>query len=209
MTFRRSRRVVLEFGVLLVAPAPFSAALSKPEDAKPGKSLAGQLLVATADMSDPRFQHTVILMVQHSDSGALGIVINRPINELPIAKLLQALGIDNKGSDGSVQLFAGGPVQPDVGFIIHSTDYNGPGTKNIDGRVAMTTNPEVLRDIGHHKGPKESLVAFGYAGWGPGQLENELVLGGWFSFPEEPQLVFDFDRDKLWSEAMKHRTISL
>ena len=209
MTLLRSRRVALGFGVLLASPALFSAALSKPEDVRPGASLAGQLLVATPDMSDPRFRQTVILMAQHNGDGALGIVINRLLKEMPMAKLLNALGLDSKGSEGTVRLFAGGPVQPEVGLIVHTVGYHRQGTIDIDGHVAMTTDPEALRDIGRHKGPRQSLVAFGYAGWGPGQLENEMTLGGWFAFPENPKLVFDFDRDKLWNEAMKHHTISL
>ena len=209
MALMRSRRVVLWFGVLLVSPLLFNVALAKPEDAQPGGSLAGQLLVATPDMSDPRFRHTVILIVQHNQDGALGIVINRPLKEMPMAKLLDALGLDSKGSQGSVRVFAGGPVQPEIGFIVHSADYHRAGTVEIDGRVAMTANPVVLRDIGHHQGPRQSLVAFGYAGWGPGQLDGELALGGWFTIPEDPKLVFDTDRDKLWDEAMKLRTISL
>ncbi len=209
MTLVRSRRVVLWFGVLLVSPMLLAAALSKPEDNKAGVSLAGQLLVAAPEMGDPRFRQTVILMVQHGRDGALGIVLNRPVNEMPVAKLLEGLGLDAKGSDGQVRLFAGGPVQPQVGFIVHSADYHRTGTVDIDGRVAMTTSPEVLRDIGHHEGPRQSLVAFGYAGWGPGQLEGELAMGGWFTVPEDPKLVFDVDRDKLWDETMKRRTIPL
>jgi putative transcriptional regulator len=209
MAIMRSRRVMLWFGVLLVTPMLPKIALSKPEDARPGASLAGQLLVAAPDMSDPRFRHTVILMVRHTKDGALGIAINRPVRELPVAKLLDALGLDSKGSEGSVRLFAGGPVQPEAGFIVHSADYHRLGTVDIDGRVAMTANPEILRDIGHHRGPRQSLVAFGYAGWGSGQVEGELTLGGWFTVPADPNLVFDADRDKLWDEAMKHRTISL
>jgi putative transcriptional regulator len=73
----------------------------------------------------------------------------------------------------------------------------------------MTSDPEVLRDIGQHEGPRQSLVAFGYAGWGPGQLEGELAAGGWFTLPEDPKLVFDFDRDRLWDEAMKRRTMPI
>ncbi len=209
MTLVRSRRAMLGFGVLLVAPRPLGAVLAKQEEAQPGASLAGQLLVATPDMSDPRFRHTVILMVQHNKDGALGIVINRPIDELPVAKLLEALGLNSKGSEGKVRVFAGGPVQPEVGFIVHTADYHRNGTIDIDGRVAMTADPQTLRDVGHQKGPRQCLVAFGYAGWGPGQLEGELAVGGWFTFPEEPQLVFDADRATLWDEAMKHRTISL
>jgi putative transcriptional regulator len=210
MTRTRSRRDLLGFGVLLTTPLLFRAALAKPEDTQPGgTSLAGQLLVAAREMSDPRFRRSVILMVQHNNDGALGIVINRPLEEMPAAKLLTALGLDSKGSEGSIRLFAGGPVQPEVGFVVHSAEYHRTGTVNIDGRVAMTASRDVLRDIGHHQGPKQSLVAFGYAGWGPGQLEGELTLGGWFTEPEDPSLVFEFDRDKLWDEAMKRRTISL
>ena len=209
MALMRSRRVMLWFGVLLVSPMLLNASLSKPEGVQPGESLAGQLLVATPDMGDPRFRHTVILIVQHNKNGALGIVLNRPLDELPVAKLLDALGIDSKGSQGSVRVFAGGPVQPEVGFIVHSADYHRSDTVDIDGRVAMTTNPEVLRDIGPHTGPRQSLVAFGYAGWGPGQLDGELARHNWFTTPEEPKLVFDDDRETLWEDAMARRTREL
>jgi putative transcriptional regulator len=208
MTLMRSRRAVLSLGVLFVSP-PFAAAFAKPEGAQSSTSLAGQLLVAEPEMSDPRFAKSVILMVQHDQKGALGIVINRPADEVPVAKLLDALGIDSKDSDGRVRLFAGGPVQPEVGLIVHTAEYRRTGTIDIDGRVAMTTDPQVLRDIGHHEGPRQSLVAFGYAGWGPGQLEGELILRGWFTMPEDPTLVFDFEREKLWDETMKRRTIPL
>jgi putative transcriptional regulator len=205
----RSRRVMLWFGALLMSPMLFTAALSKPEDTRPGASLAGQLLVATPEMGDPRFRHAVILMVQHDSKGAPGIVINRAVEQVPAAKLLDALGLDSKGSTGQIELFAGGPVQPEVGFVVHSTEYHRSGTVDIDGRVAMTVNPEVLRDIGHNEGPRQSLVAFGYAGWGPGQLDAELAQGAWFTVPEDPKLVFDADRDKLWDDLLKRRTIPL
>lgn len=172
------------FGVLLLSPLLWTHALSKPEGAQPGASLAGQLLVASPDMGDPRFRQTVILMVQHNQDGALGIVINRPAEELSLAKLLEALGLDSTGIQGQVRIFAGGPVEPQSGFVVHSTDYHRTGTIDIDGRVAMTSSPEVLRDIGHNEGPGKKLVAFGYAGWGPGQLEGELALDAWFTVPE-------------------------
>lgn len=208
MTLMRSRRAVLSLGVLLISP-PYIAAFAKPEDTQSGTSLAGQLLVAEPEMGDPRFAKAVILMVQHDQKGALGIVINRPVEEVPVAKLLNALGIDSKDSEGEVRLFAGGPVQPQVGLIVHTAEYRRTGTIDIDGRVAMTADPQVLRDIGRHEGPRQSLVAFGYAGWGPGQLEGELLLHGWFTIPESLTLVFDFEREKLWGETMKRRTIPL
>jgi len=209
MTRMWSRRAFPWIGAALLSPALVSSAWSKPADSPRDDSLAGQLLVATPEMNDPRFRQAVILMVQHDPKGALGIVINRPIKEMPIKQLLDGLHLDSRGSEGSVRLFAGGPVQAQVGFVIHSAEYRRAGTVDIDGRVAMTRNPEVLRDIGRHRGPQKSLIAFGYAGWGPEQVEGELAIGGWFTVPEEPGLVFDTEREKLWDEATKRRTISL
>jgi putative transcriptional regulator len=211
MTLMRIRRVILLLGVLLASPMLFTAALSKPEATpQPApRSLAGQLLVASPEMGDPRFQRTVILMVRHSRDGAFGIVINRPLQDVPTAKLLDALGLDSKDTEGRVRLFAGGPVQPDRGFVVHGADYHRSDTIDIDGRVAMTASLDVLGDIGRHAGPRQRIVALGYAGWGPGQLEGELALGGWFTVPEDPGLVFDVDRDKLWDEAMKRRTMPI
>jgi len=209
MMVMRSRRNVLAFGVLFVVPMLPASARAKPEATGPGASLAGQLLIAAPEMGDPRFRQTVILMVQHTTQGALGIAINRPVEDVPVTRLLDSLGLDSEGSDGKVRLFIGGPVQPQTGFIVHSAEYHRSGTIDIDGRVAMSTDPEVLRDIGQHAGPRQSLVAFGYAGWGPDQLDGELTMGGWFTVPEEPHLVFDVDRDRLWDEAMKRHTIPL
>ena len=131
-------------------------------------SLAGQLLIAAPTMGDPRFVQTVILMVRHDHSGAMGIVVNRPLGERPLAALLEALGEKDPGALGDVPIFAGGPVQLELGFVIHSAEYRIDGTLDIDGRVAMTSHPQILRDIGNKQGPKRSLIAFGYAGWGPG-----------------------------------------
>ncbi len=153
-------------------------------------------------MHDPPFAHTVILMAQHNRDGALGIVINRPLDMRPIASLLQAFGADPSGIADSVRVFLGGPVSPEVGFVIHTADYQRPDTMDIDGRVALTAAPDVLRDIGLGRGPRKSLVAFGYAGWGPSQLEDEIAQGAWYSVPEDPALVFDDDRSKVWDEAM-------
>ena len=203
------QRAFLALGVLLTLAAPLTAARSVPEAAPHENSLAGQLLVAEPEMGDPRFQHSVILLVRHDKSGALGIIINRPVEERSLASLLQAIGQSTTGIEGNVRIFAGGPVEPQIGFIVHSADYHLSETTDIDGRVAMTSSPEVLQDIGHGKGPKKSLVAFGYAGWGPGQLESELAQHVWFTIPEDPRLVFDLDRDKVWDAAQARRTVPL
>jgi putative transcriptional regulator len=167
--------------------------------------LAGQLLIASPRMRDPRFQRTVILMVQHSKEGALGITINRPVTERPLASLLEGLGEKESTVDGNVTIYAGGPVQPQIGFVIHSADYKIPQTLVINGRFSMTQSREVLRDIGHKRGPRKSLVAFGYAGWAPGQLEAELSRDDWLVAPADTQLVFDEARERVWEQAMARR----
>jgi putative AlgH/UPF0301 family transcriptional regulator len=114
------------------------AALPAPAEAPERASLTGQLLIAAPTMGDPRFQHTLILMVRHDRNGALGIVINRPVGDRPLASILSALGEKDTAVAGEVRIFAGGPVQPDIGFVIHSAEYHRPDTVDIDGRVAMT-----------------------------------------------------------------------
>src|SRR5216684_2835041 len=196
-------------GSTLAAVALLAVAIlvgaAAPDTADTG-SLVGELLIAAPTMSDPRFAHTVILMVRHDQAGAFGIVINRPVGERSIATLLEAAGDIHPDVEGSVRVFAGGPVQPELGFVVHSADYHRGETVDVDGRVAMTANREILRDIGHNQGPAKSLFALGYAGWGPGQLEGELARHDWFTTPEEPRLVFDDDRVNLWEEAMARRT---
>ena len=193
----------------ILLPATLYAALPPPAEAPEQQFLTGQLLIASPTMGDPRFLQTVILMVRHDRNGALGIVINRPIGDRPLARLLEALGENDPGVAGTVRIFAGGPVQPDIGFVLHSTDYHRSDTLDIDGHVAMTSSREILRDIGNQRGPNKSLIAFGYAGWAPGQLEGEFAHGFWYTTPQDANLVFDDDRDDVWDHAMKRRTQDL
>jgi putative transcriptional regulator len=196
----------------LPAAAIFAAAMVLgPVAADPPEtvSLTGQLLIAAPTIGDPRFAHTVILMVRHDSQGAFGIVINRPVGEGSIASLLEGAGEDVSGISGSVKIFAGGPVQQELGFVVHSAEYHLDETLEVDGRVAMTANRQVLRDIGRNLGPVKSLFALGYAGWGPGQLEGELAHHDWFTTPAEPRLIFDDDRAHLWEDAMARRTRDL
>jgi putative transcriptional regulator len=196
--------------VACAVPAALAeAALEAPKDAPARASLAGQLLVATPSMGDPRFAQTVILMARHDKNGAFGIVINKPLGERPLAGLLAALGEKDGGVAGSVRVFAGGPVQPEIGFVVHSADYRRAGTIVVDGRVAVTSTREILRDIARKQGPQKSLLAFGYAGWGPDQLDGEMALRAWFTAQEDVDLIFDLDRAKVWDEAMKRRTQDL
>jgi putative transcriptional regulator len=205
------RRLGLVVAAFVLQTALLEAALPNPDEA-PGdeaparSSLAGQLLVAAPSMGDPRFDGAVILVVQQDSTGALGIVINKPIGERSLAGLFEDLGRKGDDAQGSVRLFSGGPMQPELGFVVHSADYHRPETVAVTGRLSLTASVDVLRDIGKGKGPAKFLVAFGYAGWGAGQLDREIELGAWATAEADPTVVFDADRQKLWDETWKHRT---
>lgn len=191
-----------------LAPTGLKAALPR-SDPPPGleeeSALAGHLLLAAPGISDPRFWHTAILMVRHDRTGALGIVVNRPLGTRPLAILLEPIGDEAQKARGTVRIFAGGPVEPDVGFIVHSAEYEHQGTTPVTAELAVTTNLDVLRDIARGKGPRKALVALGYAGWGAGQLEAELARDDWLVGPADPDLVFDTPRERVWGEAMARR----
>jgi putative transcriptional regulator len=203
------KRLDLLIAAILLPATLLHAALPAPAQAPQRAMLAGQLLIAAPAMADPRFYQAVILVVRHDQKGALGIVINRPLEDRSLASLLEALGEKDTAVAGSVRIFAGGPVQPEIGFVVHSADYHRPDTMDIDGRVAMTSSREILRDIGNKHGPAKSLVAFGYAGWGSGQLESELEQRFWFTTPADSKLIFDEERGTVWDDAMKRRTQDL
>ncbi len=174
-----------------------------------GESLAGQLLVATQEMSDPRFMETVIYIIKHDESGAMGLVINRPMAKGPIADLLKSLGAETKGAKGEIILHYGGPVQPGEGFVLHTDDYKTEGTQVVGGGIAVTANVELLRALSLGKGPRQSLFFFGYAGWGPGQLEGEIKANAWFTIPAEKALIFGADAESKWRRAMDKQKIKL
>jgi putative transcriptional regulator len=146
------------------------------------------------------------LVVEHGPGGAVGIVINKPIGEQPLASVFKALGQKEGDVTGSVRIFSGGPVQPEVGFVVHSADYRRPETVALTDRLSVTSSVAILRDIGDKRGPAKILVAFGYAGWGPDQLEHEIEEHAWGSAEADPTLVFDEDRDNVWEDARKHST---
>lgn len=193
----------------LVSALPASADLPKSDSTTGTSSLAGQLLVATPEIGDPRFAHAVILILQHDRHGALGIAINRPVGEQTWSSLLDAIGQKAPDAKGSVRVFAGGPVEPGLGFVLHSPDYHGAATVAVNAQVSVTATGSILHELASGKGPSKSLVAFGYSGWGPGQLEGEIADRAWFTEPADSKLVFDDDRDKVWDQAIAHRTLPL
>ena len=204
MSFPLHMRLILVAAAILLPATLLHVARSTAEQS-PHVSLAGQFLIASPDMGDKRFERTVILLVEHNPRGAFGIVVNRPMGERPLADVLRSLGGNATGIEGTAWIFWGGPVQPQVGFVVHTAEYRRAATIDIDGRVAMTSSLEVLQDIATRKGPEKSLLAFGYAGWGPGQLEGELRLQAWFTAPADAKLVFDDDRETVWDKAVARR----
>ena len=117
--------------------------------------------------------------------------------------------MDASGVHGSVRVFAGGPLQQEAGFVVHSAEYRRHGTIAVDAHVAMTVNPEVLRDIGRGRGPKQSLFALGYAGWAPGQLRFELMRHDWIVVPDDLALLFGADRGTVWERARARQLLPL
>lgn len=205
----KSVRLAVLTLAILAAPAVAGTAPNG-GDAKPeGEFLTGRLLVAAPDMGDPRFAHAVILLIHHDQGGAIGIIVNRPAEEESYADLLEDLGQKGEGVTGKVEVYAGGPVEPGIGFVVHSAEYHRSETMRVDAKVAVTSSPAVLRDIAAGRGPKKFIIAFGYAGWGPGQLESELKQQAWFTAPDDPTLLFDEDRATLWRSALGRRERSL
>jgi putative transcriptional regulator len=197
-------------GALLLLAACFTAGGARGLEApgQPG-SLAGQLLVAAPEMRDPRFVQTVIYMVKHDASGAMGLIVNRRLGDAPLADLVTRLGLDAAGVSGAIRVHYGGPVQPQRGFVLHGPDYAGDSTEAVDARFSVTYEPGILRAIGLGQGPRQALFALGYAGWGPGQLEDEIARGAWISVPADPGIVFDDSYADKWDRAMALRRIRL
>ena len=191
-----------------VHPAPGAAA---PEVPAAGEGMSGQLLVAEPDLDDPNFDHTVVLMLHHDANGALGLVVNRPYGTAPTGELLRRLGVrvPPAAVAGETLLYYGGPVQPDVGMILHSPDYAGTDTKRVTADISVTTDPALLADRAQGRGPRRALPVLGYAGWGPGQLESELAQGAWFTLPADADLVFAPDPARIWETAFARKGVEL
>jgi putative transcriptional regulator len=192
------------FGILAAVLFPSLAAA-----AETGPYLAGQLLVAAPKLGDPRFTETVIYMVRHNRDGALGLIVNRPLGSGPMDKFFEGFGLDAEGAEGSIRIHYGGPVAPGTAFVLHSPDYHGPGTTRVPGGLSMSTRLNVLKAIAEGTGPKQSLIVFGYAGWGAGQLEGEMARDDWLTAPAEDALIFSDDPEGVWDKAMAKAGISL
>jgi putative transcriptional regulator len=164
--------------------------------------LAGQLLVAMPQMQDPRFARTVIFLCAHTPEGAMGLVVNRLVHSITFPDLLEQLGVEPAIGGNEIRVHFGGPVESGRGFVLHTADYNREGTLPINSGIALTATVDILRDIARGTGPRQRLLALGYAGWGPGQLDAEIQANGWLQVPADENLVFGGDLDGKWEQAL-------
>jgi putative transcriptional regulator len=207
-----SRRLLSVAALLaLFTYASVGTDAARRQDHEPSRhSLAGQLLVATPDLQDPNFSQTVVYLVHHDQSGAMGLVLNRVLGSGPLDKVLEGLGMPSNGAaDLELRVHYGGPVEPARGFMLHSPDYRGADTVMLSDLVALTASPGILQDIAAGKGPRRSLFALGYAGWGPEQLEGELAAGAWVVVEPDEALLFDEHSETKWQRAFDRRGIDL
>ena len=165
--------------------------------------LSGQLLIAMPGMGDPRFEKSVIYMCAHSPEGSMGLIVNKPAPGLKMNDLLKQLDIPRGADRHNKQVYFGGPVENGRGFVLHSTDYEtSEATMKVDADFGMTATLDILQDMAQGDGPDQRILALGYAGWGPGQLENEIQQNGWLTCDANKDIVFAQDDDTKWVMAL-------
>jgi putative transcriptional regulator len=183
----------------------------------PVDSLEGQLLVAMPSMSDRRFARSVIYICAHSEEGAMGLIVNQRANDITAPDLLERLGIRTHGEDDMVSndvlaltIQVGGPVETGRGFVLHSDDYYAEdSTLEIEGGVCLTATIDILKAIADGTGPDRAILALGYSGWSPGQLESEIQANGWLNCPADHGILFDDDLESKYARAMAKLGIDL
>lgn len=185
-------------------PPPAGRAIIAVVDAPP--FLSGKLLLAMPGMGDPRFERAVIAMCAHDENGAVGIGIGQKRAGFRFRALLKQLGVE-PGEAPDAPVHHGGPVEPNRGFVLHSTDWGGQDTLQVNGgsgpAFGMTGTIDVLRAIAEGRGPSQWVAALGYAGWGEGQLDEEMTRHGWFAVESSADLLFDMPTDERWAAAFK------
>ena len=173
-----------------------------PAAAASGEFLTGQLLIAMPAMADPRFAQSVIYLCAHTPEGAMGLVLNKPLKRPSFEDLLRQLDVEPVPPARRIRLCAGGPVDNARGFVLHTTDWTGEGSLRVDDGLALTASLDVLKAIAEGGGPREGILALGYAGWGPGQLDHEIQQNAWLSVNADETIVFDGDHDTKWRRAL-------
>ena len=164
-------------------------------------NLAGQLLVATPQMTDPRFKHKAIFMCQHDDKAAMGLVINNPSSDITLSQLNEKLGIEMPHCYGDDPVYIGGPVEPQRGYILHSNDHMMPDTIPVTKDICLSIHVDMIKEISRGFGPVMTKVMLGYAGWSSGQLEEEMRQNMWFHLAADPDMLFTTDSNIIWDRS--------
>jgi putative transcriptional regulator len=179
------------------------------DNGETGGYLTGQLLIAMPSMRDARFTRTVIFLCAHNENGAMGLVVNRLVGAITFPDLLDQLGIQTTAETEEIRVHFGGPVESGRGFVLHSSDYNQDSTLEVDSKIALTATIDILRDIATGSGPRQRLMALGYAGWGPGQLDLEIQDNGWLHVEADDELIFGDDLNNKWERAIGKLGVSV
>ncbi len=167
-------------------------------------NLCGKLLIAMPQMGDDRFSRSVVYMCAHSEEGAMGLIVNKPATSVRFRTLLEQLGIDVGPESRNIRVHIGGPVEHARGFVLHTTDYRSEtGTLEVADDIGMTATLDILEDIARGQGPSASMLALGYAGWGPGQLEGEIARNGWLTCDAREDILFGRANEHKWTAALK------
>ncbi|AGA32017.1 UPF0301 protein YqgE [Thioalkalivibrio nitratireducens DSM 14787] len=166
------------------------------------EGLRDHFLIAMPSLQDGYFAHTVTYLCEHNDEGAMGLVINQPI-DLSLHQLLRQVDLEPVAGAPEQPVFRGGPVHPEHGFVLHSSEQSWTGSRTLGSGLTLTTSRDVLEAMALGKGPAQALVALGYAGWGPGQLEGELAENAWLVAPVSPAIVFSLAPGDRWAAAAR------
>jgi putative transcriptional regulator len=196
----------LAFFVLVIFNSQFALAGELDDRQHP---LVGQLLVASPSMADPRFVEAVVLMVQHSSQGALGLVINKPILEIGLDQIADEFGFVGAVADSTAKVHFGGPVELNQIFVVHSSDYSSDSTIFINDAIGISGDQRALLDTFGSGGPKQFIIVMGYAGWGSGQLEKEIARDDWEIATADRNIILDADYGTKWLRAFRLRLIEL
>jgi putative transcriptional regulator len=217
MKFIRSVKDIFTREQEMHAPASETIALNAPSITAPhivdGREnagyLAGQLLVATPVIHNGMFHKSVIYLFAHNDDGAMGLIINQKLELVNYASLLEGMDLPDNVAERALPVYCGGPLERARGFVLHSADYRRPFTLATAGDLAVTASTSILSDIAQEQGPKDALLAVGYAGWSAGQLEAEIEQNSWITVPATPHLVFHTDNELKWATASKELGVDM
>jgi putative transcriptional regulator len=173
-----------------------------PGQSTPAATLVGRFLVAAPSMPDERFRKSVVFICKHDGDGALGIIVNNKVDDLPLGQVYKQLGIELPSETPETPVLFGGPVETSRGLVLHSSDYKREETLEIEGGMALTASLEILKDMAGGSGPKRAWLALGHSGWAPGQLDLELQDNAWLVVDGDSELVFDNDLPGKWQKAL-------